>query len=436
MSAKRFLDAVGHIDDELVAEFVEREMEMKPSPTLIRARRLWWVPIPAVAACLALMMLLHHLIPVLLSHPFDHPVGEELEAFLLSPWTPPALGEDVPIVEVPAERQLPYDVQHNGIPSSWYVKASGSGIDSLGHDLYHTEYLPIYGKTPQQGRDLFEPFVKRMLPILRELTTVTDTSYTVYAMDNGYEFPGQFATVGGDAYIPYLYLSKNDYSSPQMQITAELIKPEVFPTIPKGLGEEEILNTLSDTVAYLESVFGIRFETQSVWDMHNTFVLQLAVIDEVRQDFPRELAVSYSHFLALYFSYFPKEGCFRFYYLTYTDDEDTVNNSSPDMVGKARMLTIAEAQELIAKGYVYGGHGCTLCRAEESELSFDEYDKVTLTYTGEYAGEYGWYVPFYTFYKKSNAYGGQYYTVIVPAVELSGLEDYFAEQTVVHDHTK
>ena len=61
MSAKRFLDAVGHIDDELVAEFVERDMEMKPSPILRRAKRLWWVPIPAVAAAMALVVLLHHL---------------------------------------------------------------------------------------------------------------------------------------------------------------------------------------------------------------------------------------------------------------------------------------------------------------------------------------------------------------------------------------
>ena len=50
MSAKRFLDAVGHIDDDLVSEFVERDMVMKPAPALKRVKRLWWVPIPAVGS--------------------------------------------------------------------------------------------------------------------------------------------------------------------------------------------------------------------------------------------------------------------------------------------------------------------------------------------------------------------------------------------------
>jgi hypothetical protein len=53
------------------------------------------------------------------------------------------------------------------------------------------------------------------------------------------------------------------------------------------------------------------------------------------------------------------------------------------------------------------------------------------------AGEEGWYVPFYTFYKFSRVMEGgrkSWVTVTVPAVRLEGLEEYFEELTKNHDH--
>jgi hypothetical protein len=104
--------------------------------------------------------------------------------------------------------------------------------------------------------------------------------------------------------------------------------------------------------------------------------------------------------------------------------------------GKARMITLAEAEELLAKGYVFGGHSCKLCMAEQKKVDFTEYDAVSFEYVH---GKNGMIVPFYTFYKHLGASTSdktgtiqEYAKTYVPAVEIEGLEEYFDMQTEKH----
>ena len=95
----------------------------------------------------------------------------------------------------------------------------------------------------------------------------------------------------------------------------------------------------------------------------------------------------------------------------------------------ARLISIEEAEELLRKGYVFGGHACPLCMAEQQEVSFDEYDKVGLTYFNG--------IPFYAFYKeigKADYNSNKVYArTLVCAVEVSGYKEYFDSQKAYHN---
>jgi len=95
----------------------------------------------------------------------------------------------------------------------------------------------------------------------------------------------------------------------------------------------------------------------------------------------------------------------------------------------ARLISIEEAEELLRKGYVFGGHACPLCMAEQQEVSFDEYDKVGLTYFNG--------IPFYAFYKeigKADYNSNKVYArTLVCAVEVSGYKEYFNSQKAYHN---
>ena len=95
----------------------------------------------------------------------------------------------------------------------------------------------------------------------------------------------------------------------------------------------------------------------------------------------------------------------------------------------AHLISIEEAEELLHKGYVFGGHACPLCMAEQREVSFDEYDKVGLTYFNG--------IPFYAFYKdigKAKYNDNRVYAkTLVCAIEVTGYKEYFESQKAYHN---
>lgn len=96
--------------------------------------------------------------------------------------------------------------------------------------------------------------------------------------------------------------------------------------------------------------------------------------------------------------------------------------------GDARLISIKEAEELLYKGYVFGGHCCPLCMAAQEKVSFENYDKVGIVY---FKG-----IPFYAFFKNlhSDTPNGNavYARTLVPAVEISGYKEYFESQKEFH----
>ncbi|MCR4708965.1 MAG: hypothetical protein K5653_01760 [Clostridiales bacterium] len=100
-------------------------------------------------------------------------------------------------------------------------------------------------------------------------------------------------------------------------------------------------------------------------------------------------------------------------------------------IGSSPMLTLEEAKDMLEKGYVFGGHSCPLCMAEQPEVDFSDYDELGLEYV---EGDNGLILPFYTFFKKSYLRDGiqEYHKTYVCAVELDGLDEYFEGQEKYH----
>ncbi|MBR4306327.1 MAG: hypothetical protein IKT78_05740, partial [Ruminiclostridium sp.] len=103
-------------------------------------------------------------------------------------------------------------------------------------------------------------------------------------------------------------------------------------------------------------------------------------------------------------------------------------------------ISLSEAEELLAKGYVFCEHVCCDCKSQQDAVSFEDYDFVEINYIffrlkssqrqGRMEG-----VPFYTFYKKLPDYDNgkaRYAVTNVCALKLTGYEDYFSQQAQYH----
>ena len=108
-------------------------------------------------------------------------------------------------------------------------------------------------------------------------------------------------------------------------------------------------------------------------------------------------------------------------------------NDYYDVTAKSKMLTLEEAEKLLEKGYVFGGHSCPLCMAAQPEVDFSDYTFVDVEYVSDENGKIC--IPFYAFYKRigENEYGiDTYAKTYVPAVQVSGYEEYFESQKDNH----
>lgn len=456
MSAKRFLDSVGHIDDDLVAEFVERDMEMKPSPALRRAKRLWWVPIPAVAACLCMAIGLHHLAPLLLRDPFgdrptdllDPPVSGELV-----PWSPPDLGEDIPVVEVTADvTHHPLYIGHYfdaAIPVSdrWYTLVDE---DELRHaaPLPTEAYLPIYEEVNFFDEETLEAFIQKWLPTAGDMTGITDTDYEMrWFGTSGVITPSRYiADIGPEEVGQHITFTIQEGGALSFACPAEILtEKNRFPTLLKDSSDGEILTALDRGIDYLEKTLGKEFRDADIeWrnieyqvsgyvsPIHELIVTLNGYPPEGSEEYPYSIASLPAFTVMLDYEYvnYAHSNELVFKKLTYSEPRNTADYTVT--VSKAKTIPLAEAEAHLEAGYVYGATKCLLCRETDCDVDFLEYDSVGLVYKKSTAGHYLWSVPFYAFYKQAE---DGYAAVYVPAVEVTGLAEHFAECTEKHTHT-
>ena len=101
------------------------------------------------------------------------------------------------------------------------------------------------------------------------------------------------------------------------------------------------------------------------------------------------------------------------------------------------ILTLEQAEEMLKKGYVFGGHSCSLCMQNQEKVDFSEYDYVGFEYVMNIDSSESarLCVPFYAFYKRLEpAPNGNetYAKTYVCAVPMTDIDTYFEMQTANH----
>ena len=103
-----------------------------------------------------------------------------------------------------------------------------------------------------------------------------------------------------------------------------------------------------------------------------------------------------------------------------------------ELVGDYELISLAEAEEYVRKGLTFGGVYCVLCRAQSDlpALDFSDYDYVQVEYYNM-----GYAVPHYAFYKQletADDDGETYGVVYVPAVKVQGVEQFLHQRAQEH----
>lgn len=429
-------DAIGMIGDDLI-----NDADRSPRrPSIIR-----WSAI--ACACLAVIIGLTAILrgPKTPIEPWI-PTGE--------PWRP-VIAEGVSKIDLKASTlEELFFVMLNDGGTNAYKKVYAPNVEMLASaPIPQAEYLPIYRHPNADGNKVaLKAFIDEYLPVAKNFFDFSTSEYTIEKherWDGSIMYSTSleenksrlaFVCAGNSLY----YYNSSWSSEKRLKINGE------FVSILESDTDEDIKAKLSDLISLINQTHGKTYRDVKVvrtYDYSQFTSVYVYLYNAEDCMFPENFKDNpmCSEYVELEFHVSLGEG--RYYnwegekneafLVTLSYNESLMDwNDYYRVKGKARMLSLDEAEELLAKGYVFGGHSCKLCMAEQKKVDFTEYDAVSFEYVH---GENGMVVPFYTFYKRlgtstSDKTGRiqEYAKTYVPAVEIEGLEEYFDLQAKKH----
>lgn len=446
MNKREWNDGLNQIDSDLVEEYLEQKEKLANKK--LSKRRLF--RFAAFAACFALII--GAVIAVLLTREGEPDIDPYIPSGDI--WSPTVNPNIDAVVLTADEVAKAFDELRDSKGTNQYTKVYSTDIGYLGiTPLPNAEYLPIYSadnSNPSESE--LNDFVEEYISVATAFFGVPKTNYNI---EKNEYFDGSFycfADVGEESlsywnYIRfvadenYLYFNRFAYPEKRMTLNGSRI------TLLESDSDVQIKDKLKEEIAYICDSFGkeyseIKIVRNYTYDQLESFVIYLYSPEETifPSDFHNLPMASEYISLTFYTDWGSgtmcdwggsKEEAFLTYVSVYKASEKWNKYYSVDK--KARMLSLEEAEALLEKGYVFGGHSCQLCMAEQPEVDFGDYTCVEIEYVSDKNNEIC--IPFYAFYKYigETSYGmGTYAKTYVPAVEVSGLEEYFRIQTENH----
>ena len=346
----------------------------------------------------------------------------------------------------------------NGVATSSYTKIYVPSAEYLNVSaIPKGESIDIYERNKDAvplNESEFTVFADKLL---KSVSSAVNISVPVYEVER------KEATSYGEASLRATFdrAVKNDYSfyinqeetgnyfsvrsaSPLGEITLN----DVSVAVDQTMSDAEMIASLGEIKEQLFRVFDVAFENIKILREYNNYSQHGATI------------------LSIYFYKAADDALNEYLYRPLSDyiclEFDNSENYSGDVVSdtvlsnvtiryaqyrtdevytatkRVRMISLEEAERLLYNGYVFGGHSCPLCMANQDKVDFEGYDFVGLTYVFDYKtdGSSGEGLPFYTFYKKiGKAPNGNliYAETYVPAIEVRGYEAYFKKQAEKHN---
>ena len=396
MKKKDWNEGLNHIDEELVEEFVSKSEEIERK----KRNKSIWLRVVAIASSFAIIVGAIIAIPM-------KPTNE------IPTWDEPMYSaEEIASIfntnvfeSVGMTNQYKQVLVYNGHSLS---------IDAVPND----KYLGVY----KYQSELWQ-FGNRFLPkLMKELDLEPIDNYDISREDSDYieyEFDARHIRVSkyDDGFGAQIILYSNDAFFDPMS-----------GWIDSSLSDQEINRLLEPIKKKLFDIFDVSFSGVNI-NRDNGRIRVRFYNKSV--DYPDQTQ------LLLY----PEYISLNFYgarvYINYVDSDYTAKEYS--RIANAKKISLEAAEELLYKGYVFCFHTCSYCMRDQEAISFEGYDYVGLEYVFERIGksryneELG--IPFYTFYKKlevredgTTVYAKTY----VPAIELSGYEEYF--ETIAREY--
>ena len=209
-------------------------------------------------------------------------------------------------------------------------------------------------------------------------------------------------------------------------------------TVDQTCSDEEIIKSLEQVKYILFDVFNVEFSEISVNRIYDNSANRVSQINVLFYNDTHHSLMNYKDYISLNFKPYDNSvytkyfDCTHIYYQQFRFETDKLLSS----ISEIRQITVEEAEELLFKGYTFGGHSCPICMSEQKKVDFVDYDCVNIKYfnfSSQDVSEV--YIPFYAFYKQIGvAVNGniEYAVTYVPAIEVSGYEEYFENQKKNH----
>jgi len=420
MTGHDIFTAMGNIDRRFILESApERRRKGILSPA---ARR------TLIAACLCLIL-----------------CSSVIVVFLMSGHVPTVNGAMFSAEEI--EKIMHRDTM--GVSTNAYQKIRVKSPEELRiYKIPETEYIPIYDtKLSELNEDELLKLANCIIPKFEDLfdcelecydeyhdTTFTDSIVIKYQSKKENRKDSQLK-IEIEQRQDYYNISF-DYSNYQYKKDAVPLKLDGKDLISNAdMSEEERYASHSVVRDIFCELFGIELPYHDFRTRGSTFYNGITHPTENYSKVYSEDYYNYDNFLTIY-------GGISHQYDVNMDLRIFRKNTEdycPE-IARTKMLTLEEAEELLYKGYVFGGHTCKLCMAEQAKVDFEGYDYVGLEYVfgkdNNYYDTVG--VPFYVFYKLIETEELETHTVYtyaktyVPAVKVSGLDEYFELQKEKH----
>lgn len=428
MKKKEWNEGLDHLDPALVEKYVAQKEELAQK----KRQRAVWLRWGALAACLAVI------------------VGVALSA-LKPPKVP--VWEDA-IYSAEDIAKWFGAAKYDGVATNAYTKVYVPDAKYLYIDeIPDVEYLDIYRRDRKKmeiDKKEFVEFVDGFLPKLASALHADIPQYEIKERTNSdgnrldiYEDMGTcWMSIGQwetDSFI-WLY-GKSD-------VDLNILDGETI-RIDHRLSDEEIIQSMQPVRDVLFDIFGVSFsETKIVrrYDPDSKYGspwIEIYFYNKEYEESYLPVRTSAPEYIAVRFD-------------TPANDKKDIGSNSiltaerisyyKERVGAsnqflpiatAKKISLADAEALLYNGYVFGGHSCPLCMAAQDKVSFEGYEYVDIEYVFGYDAKAQTSIafPFYAFYKKiGDAPNGNaiYAKTYVAAIEVSGYDAYFQNQTSNH----
>ncbi|MBO7245656.1 MAG: hypothetical protein J6V56_02710 [Clostridia bacterium] len=311
--------------------------------------------------------------------------------------------------------------------------------------LYEGDYIPLYGYSSVSFDDKKDFEKDMLLAVINALGLKTDLGkiepdkYGVYDID-GYKvdmfFSREYNTVS---------ISDENHLVPRILLKGKRV------SISADATDDEIKDSVSAAADILFESFGVSFSDikilryckneaeDAVERKDNSVTVVFYNSDDHPLNEYGKDGVNCNYIHHWHNGVVSDNIAIRF---EYSDSEKTAYASSVKytaysaglvQVSTAKKTSFEKAKELLAEGLAFGAHSCRFCTEETPYVDFKNYDYVELQYTT--ATDNFPALPFYVFYKHTGETedGKKIFSLAyVPAIEISGYEEYFSSLTESH----